>query len=139
MVKTLRFQEYFSRSINFFDSILHPFLIKLLFRLLLKSYPIDKPTLTSVYGVTLEANWHDSTFFMGLLGSWGFYLHDILRNEKNKFAFLDIGANFGLFSSIAVQSKNCEICIAIEPNPIVFDVLRNNLNANKKVREGVEK
>ena len=132
MLKMLKFQKYFSRIINFFDPILHPFFKKLLFGALLKTYPKDKLILSSVYGVILEANWYDSTFHMALLGTWGFYLHDILRNQTNKFAFLDIGANFGLYSSIAVQSQNCEFIVAIEPNPMVFNALRNNIVTNQE-------
>ncbi len=68
---------------------------------------------------------------MGISGSWGFYLHDLLRERKGDFAFIDIGANFGLYTSIAVQLHNCKIAVAIEPNPSIFRLLESNVAANQ--------
>ncbi len=122
-------QKYFSRSLYLLSPIL-PFVFRSFFyAILLKTYKKNNDRLRSVYGVTLKANWHDATFLMALSGSWGFYLHDFLRNRKVEYAFIDIGANFGLFSAVAMQSNKCKIVVAIEPNPLIFKVLHENINA----------
>ncbi len=85
----------------------------------------------SVYGVWLTSRPEDSTFKMAVTGSWGFYLSDLLVNKKENFAFLDIGANCGVYSLLAAKNKQCTKIDAIEPNPIVFADLVSNAKLNQ--------
>jgi FkbM family methyltransferase len=85
----------------------------------------------SRYGVWLASNWSDSTFNMYYFGQYGRFLADMLRDEKQPFVFLDIGANQGLYSLLAAKNPNCRACVAFEPVPDTFALLQRNISANK--------
>lgn len=89
----------------------------------------DRFTL-SVYKIWLKDNYADATFLMAIAGTWGFHLNDIIKKKKNGFCFIDIGANFGLFSLIAASNSKCKNIIPIEPNPVVFEQLKTNIQKN---------
>lgn len=81
----------------------------------------------SVYGVRMQANWADRTFAYCLYGTYGPYLADLLASIDRPFAFLDIGANQGLFSLIAAKNPLCERIVALEPVPATHSLLEANL------------
>jgi FkbM family methyltransferase len=81
----------------------------------------------SVYGVRMQANWADRTFAYCQYGTYGHYLADLLASIDQPFAFLDIGANQGLFSLIAAQNPLCERIVALEPVPETHRLLAANL------------
>jgi FkbM family methyltransferase len=89
----------------------------------------------SVYGPALQTRWHDATFRFCVFGSYGHYLSDFLTTYPTPFSFIDIGANIGLYSLIAAQSRNCQACYSFEPNPEVFKSLQGNIviNGYKKI------
>ena len=124
-------RRIFAKTILFLKPILGSFFTNCLYRILLKTYSKNTANVTSVYGIKLVANWHDATFLMALTGSWGFYLQELLLRHKEEYAFIDIGANFGTFSAVALESKKCLIVVAIEPNPKIFKVLKRNMALNQ--------
>ena len=81
----------------------------------------------SVYGVRMQSNWADRTFAYCQYGTYGPYLADLLASIDRPFAFLDIGANQGLFSLIAARNPLCERIIALEPVPETHRLLAANL------------
>ena len=62
---------------------------------------------TTAYGVEMQENWADSTFRMCVFGRQGDVLAKLLRRWDRPFAFVDIGANQGLFSLIAATPRLC--------------------------------
>lgn len=86
----------------------------------------------SVYGPCLRANWPDSSFLMAVSGSPGFKLHDLLlRPSQKTFVLIDIGANYGLYSLIALRNPQCVAAHAVEPNPDILDYLDQNVARNQ--------
>jgi FkbM family methyltransferase len=62
-------------------------------------------------------------------------LADAIAACKGEFAFVDIGANVGLFSLfVAAQAGARARILAIEPQPGIVDRLLFNLGANRDVR-----
>ena len=55
-------------------------------------------------------------------------------NNKNKYTFIDIGANVGLVSrQLFYENKNIENYICVEPAKMTFDCLAKNTSLLKKV------
>lgn len=84
----------------------------------------------TTYGVRMEANWGDRTFAYCHYGTYGTYLADLIGAIDHPFAFLDIGANQGLFSLIAARNPACKAIIALEPVPDTHARLTRNLALN---------
>lgn len=100
------------------------------FILRLKKQEVDGFT-PSVYGPWLRSNWSDATFGYAITGHWGFRLYDLLTNtNRAPFVFVDIGANIGLYSLVAMDSLKCVAAHAIEPNPSVYEYLEQNVKRN---------
>lgn len=78
------------------------------------------------YRVKMRARWADATFRYIAKGLYGFRYSDYLRNIQEPFMFLDIGANQGLYSLIAIQNTNCMCAHAFEPVEQTFSWLRGN-------------
>jgi FkbM family methyltransferase len=93
--------------------------------LTLRSEPVR-----TVYGVQMWSNWSDRTFAYCSYGTYGNYLADLLASIGTPFAFLDVGANQGLFSLIAGQNPACEAIVALEPVPDTHARLAANLELN---------
>lgn len=54
----------------------------------------------------------------------------LLANITPQSNFLDVGANFGYFSLVASTIIKYGSIFAIEPNPLAFDILRENVKAH---------
>lgn len=80
----------------------------------------------SAYGVRMQTNWSDRTFAYCQYGTYGPYLADLIASIDRPFAFLDIGANQGLFSLIAAKNPFCERIVALEPVPATHRLLAAN-------------
>jgi len=80
--------------------------------------------------VWLKKNWTDATFNFCYRGSYSTALTDYLARQTEYFAFVDIGANQGLYSLIAVQSELCDQALAFEPVLKTFRLLEDNIRAN---------
>lgn len=79
------------------------------------------------YGVAMWPDWNDRTFAYCHYGTYGDYLPDVLARVDTPFAFLDIGANQGLFSLVAARNPHCHKIVAMEPVPATFAKLEANL------------
>lgn len=89
----------------------------------------DRPVRTR-YGVTMHANWRDRTFQYCYHGTYGPVLADYLAERRQPFAFVDIGANQGLYSLIAARNPQCAAVTAFEPVAATFARLARNIAAN---------
>lgn len=87
-------------------------------------------SLFSVYGVKLKKNWRDKTFRLCASAHYGRYFSSFLRDFPMPFSFIDIGANLGLYSLIAVANPNAKAVYAFEPNPSVHQFLLENAVLN---------
>lgn len=90
----------------------------------------DADVVTSRYGVQMRANWADRTFQYCRYATYGRALSDYLAAQDGRFAFVDIGANQGLYSLLAAQNPNCATAIAFEPVAATFALLRDNIALN---------
>lgn len=106
-------------------------IIALPFRLRRKFHKIvGTRCVRSRYGVLMRANWQDATFNMCYAGSYGMALAALIAQQKDDFLFLDIGANQGLYSLLAVRNPNCRQAYAFEPVSQTFNLLRENIALN---------
>lgn len=100
------------------------FIRKLQFR-----YNLGK-RITSVYGVKLASNFGDVTFGMYVQGKYGTYYWHHLRNIRQPFTYVDIGANQGLYTLCAAQNSASKACHAFEPNKKTHSFLEENIRIN---------
>jgi FkbM family methyltransferase len=84
----------------------------------------------SRYGVRMRANWRDRTFQYCYFATYGRFLADYLIRFDRDFTFLDIGANQGLYSLLAVRNPRCQAAVALEPVAATFSLLEANVAAN---------
>lgn len=84
----------------------------------------------SAYGVLMVPNWQDTTFRYCIFGTYGRDLAELLLAQRADFAFVDIGANQGLYSLIAAQNPKCRQIIAFEPVPATHARLAANVALN---------
>jgi FkbM family methyltransferase len=54
-----------------------------------------------------------------------------LQNISYPYSFVDIGANYGIYSLVAAANFHCKNCYAFEPNADVFGALKTNIQLNK--------
>jgi FkbM family methyltransferase len=83
-------------------------------------------TVWSAYGVPLADRGTDETFVLCVLGTYGYRLADLLREQAPGAVLLDIGANVGLYSLIAGRSGAAAVH-AVEPDPDTTALLERNL------------
>lgn len=84
----------------------------------------------SKYDILLYADYSDATFRFYFFASYGFFYSNYLKNYSSKFAFIDVGANKGLYSILAAKNSNCEKVYSFEPIPPTFDYLKRNSSLN---------
>jgi len=82
------------------------------------------------YGVKLQGPRLDATFHMIARENYGDFVMESLRGAESSLAFLDIGANIGLFSCALYAHFEGKVH-SFEPNPTTFSYLQKNLLANK--------
>src|SRR3546814_14598384 len=85
---------------------------------------------SSDLGVKLRANWRDRTFQYCRAATYGRDLSGFLAAQDSPFAFVDIGANQGLYSLLAARNPQCARVIAFEPVAATFALLRDNIALN---------
>jgi FkbM family methyltransferase len=83
------------------------------------------------YGVLMRGNWRDRTFQYCRFGTYGHVLADYLAGQNSDFAFVDIGANQGLYSLLAARNPHCRGVVAFEPVAATFALLGENVDLNK--------
>ena len=98
----------------------------------LSALPLPRPddVVTSRYGVRMRANWQDRTFQYCRYATYGHVLSGYLAAQDAPFAFVDIGANQGLYSLLAAQNPHCAAAVAFEPVSATFALLRDNIALN---------
>ena len=114
-------------------------LIGLRFRLNLRFYKLyylikkffKSNIVYSRYGIPLTANYRDNTFRMYVIGGYGDFYWNRLKNFSFEFVYIDIGANQGLFSIAAAKNKFNKRVYSFEPVPEVFEKLKKNICLNK--------
>jgi len=83
--------------------------------------------LKSKYDVVMEGNWVDATFRSAIKGKYD-DVFGIVNCLSPGMAFLDIGANAGVFSLVASQRVGPNgIVVAFEPSSSNFHSLMNNI------------
>lgn len=93
--------------------------------------PVRGRPIRTAYGPRIECHLDDATNKAAVFGWYG----DIIFNVVNKLqlgsAFIDIGANSGLFSIIAANAvgENGKV-YAFEPQVSMFNVLKRNMHYN---------
>jgi FkbM family methyltransferase len=98
-----------------------------------KLYP-DKVIVESKIG-TFEATPRDDSFLKSL-PLFESYTQSWLDKADHRNIFIDIGANIGFYSMLAVNKKGYNAAIAFEPSPNSFERLQRNVKlsrADKKV------
>lgn len=88
----------------------------------------------SFYGVRMQKNMSDSTYRASMVGSYGTLLSRLLQEQREPFAFLDVGANQGLYSLLACENSRCVTAVSVEPNPYIFAYLVGNAALNPAAR-----
>lgn len=89
-----------------------------------------KRTMRSPYGPRLVIRPRDATFRFYVTGTYGTLLSDYLSRRSDRFVFLDIGANMGLFSIVAASNAHCVAVFAFEPVPTTYRYLLQNCELN---------
>jgi FkbM family methyltransferase len=84
----------------------------------------------SAYGVRLWQRWDDRTFVYCHAGIYGRFLSGEIDRQTAPFAFVDVGANQGLYSLIAARNPQCRQVIAFEPVAATYAALVDNLAIN---------
>lgn len=95
--------------------------------LFLSTVNVDDGFAYTAYGVWLRQRADDRTFDFYLRGAYGFFLSDYLASQSQPFTFLDIGANAGLYSVLALRNPRVLGVHAFEPDPATLPYLRANL------------
>lgn len=90
-------------------------------------------TMSSRYGIRFKMVPNDATFKYYVCGSYGFEYSQHIRDIREAFLFLDVGANMGLYSILAARNKNCHGVFSFEPMPNTFRLLEENITLNKKL------
>lgn len=105
-------------------------IIRSLVKRLVRYGPLKKNGFTySLYGVWLLDNWEDATFRFCVNGSYGFFYSDWLSGAEHD-AFIDIGANLGLYTLIAAQNARMKKIYCFEPQPKIYETLIKNIEKN---------
>jgi len=90
---------------------------------------------TSHYGVRMVSNFADKTWIFSMVGAYGSFTASHLHDLQAEFSFIDIGANQGLFSCLALKNPKCASVVAFEPNRTLIQRLESNIKmANSRER-----
>jgi FkbM family methyltransferase len=85
----------------------------------------------SYYGPVMRTKPHDKTFMFALAGDYGDVVKSHIDTIGENDLFIDIGANYGLFSLYAAIRKPQADIIAFEPNPAIYGALLENIALNR--------
>ena len=96
---------------------------------------LSKEKIRSKYGVFFKKNWKDLTFIFYINASYGYFYWNRISSISQRFIFIDIGANQGLYTICAASNNYCDKVYAFEPVKNTFSYLKENTfinNLNKK-------
>ncbi|HEX6866657.1 MAG TPA: FkbM family methyltransferase [Caulobacteraceae bacterium] len=85
---------------------------------------------TSFFGPKLTVRARDHTFIASYFARYGSELTDLIDDMPPDGVFLEFGANTGVYSLVAARHLSQGRCVAVEPNPFVFQDLLNNIRIN---------
>ncbi len=74
----------------------------------------------SHYGVFLATNKKDITNIYAISGDYGYVIYNHIKSLSPDSYFIDIGANYGLFTNLAAQQLSNGQVFAFEPNPYIY-------------------
>ncbi len=99
-------------------------------RNILKLLPISY--IRSFYGTIIKSNPCDKTNIYAISGEYGDVISNHIKSLPNNCAFIDIGANYGLYSLLAGQVLTNGRVLSFEPNPLIYNhfisaIYKNNL------------
>lgn len=97
-------------------------------KLLLKALPYKN--INSHYGVKLATNAKDKTNIYAIAGDYGYVIYDHIQSLPKNAIFLDIGANYGLFTNLAAQHLEHGQVLSFEPNPYIYQYFLKSRAAN---------
>jgi FkbM family methyltransferase len=86
----------------------------------------------SNYNVWLNVREDDATYRFCRDASYGYYFADFLESQQEPFVFIDVGANIGLYSLIALKNLSCLHTVSVEPTTTTLEFLRKNLQAQDR-------
>lgn len=84
----------------------------------------------SIYGVWLKKR-DDNTYEYCVRGNYGYEYSQHLKSIREKFTFLDIGSNVGLYSLIALTNRKCKEVHCFDPDSTTIPFLTANLERTK--------
>jgi len=87
----------------------------------------------SAYGVWLR-NRDDNTFLFCLRGNYGFAYSQHLRQYARPFTYLDIGANIGLYSLVALTNSHIRAVHSFDPDSATLPYLYSNLEHTQSAK-----
>lgn len=87
--------------------------------------------LPSRYGPLLRVRRRDFTNRAAIFGLYGREVAQWVEQLRSNDVFLDIGANAGVYSLLASGAASNGRVFAFEPNPVLFDDLRFNIEINE--------
>ena len=119
-IKKYGFERFFLKSIYWIS--------KLIYYNIFKISPFN--FCYSMYGVLIKKNFSDNTFKYYLIAQNGFFFSSFLKKQKNTSVFLDIGANQGVFSLIALKNSNFTKIFSFEPQEKIYSILCENIKRN---------
>ena len=91
----------------------------------------------SFYGVFIKKNYHDNSFKYYLIGQYGKFFSKFLKTQRGASIFLDIGANQGLYSLIALKNPFFTKIFSFEPQSKIYDILTENIQRNSRTERCV--
>ena len=87
----------------------------------------------SIYGVLIKKDFNGPnsvTFKYSLIGQYGKFFSKFLKKQKDASIFLDIGANLGIFTLVALKNSNIKKIYSFEPQSVPFKFLKENVVRN---------
>ncbi len=87
----------------------------------------------SLYGVFITKNFygsHSNSFKYSLIGQYGKFFSNFLKKQKEASIFIDVGANLGIYSLVALKNPFFTKIFSFEPQRIPFDDLTENIQRN---------
>jgi len=101
------------------------------FRALLQPL-LNNSFVKSAYGPWLYHFGNDKTLYHSIAGNYGTLISDHIKKLQPGDAFIDVGANVGLYSILAAKQVGQQgRVVAFEPQPKIFETLKNNLAYNR--------
>ena len=97
-------------------------------RVILKLLPMK--SIRSFYGPIMRSNPSDKTNVYAISGEYGRIISNHVESLSPESVFIDIGANYGIFSFLAAKHLTLGKVISFEPNPYIYKYFLENLKLN---------